>query len=296
MKYILISFLILFILILLLYYFLRKRYAINQVKCHSDEEKLSFINAALNPFGFTFDLNKDLVISKNDSWQRNYGFMDLYDYKAPFFNIVMDSQPIYFEYDKKHYRIEFWKGQYGITTGAEIGIYVRDDTSKFKNYYRAANDNERLEMTFELTKKCKLFRRCDLSWWLTGFDIGVFSKPKDLKMSICLKFPNQEMANAFKKGLINAGYAHDNIEVCDNIICFNYCTPSNYKPNYSHKLIKCLAQIMNWINVHIYLCLTRMFNRTIDKLTYLRYMAPCLYKFIIRLCIPRRCKKCYPKK
>lgn len=296
MKYFIIGIVCLLILIFLIWYFLRKRWAIRKVKCTSDIEKLIYINAALNPFGFAFEPKCDIVISKNDVWQRDLGYTDLYDSGAPFLNMVMDAEPIYFDYDGKHYRIELWKGQYGITTGAEIGVYIRDYTSKNKNFYRAANDDERLNMSFILNKKCNLFSRCDKSWWLTGFDIGVFSRPKNLKMSICICFPNCKMLEAFVKALLKVGYSCCQINVCENTVCFEYCCPSNYKPNHKHRIIKCFAQICNYINCHIYMHFTRYFNRTIDKLTYLRFFSPCLYRLIIRLSIPRRKQKKHLKK
>ena len=289
MRYFLLGLAVLIIVICLVWNYLRRRWAIRKVKCLSDEEKLLYVDAALNPFGFEFDLNCDIVVSKNDVWQRDFGYMDLYDEKAPFFNMVMDAVPIYFDYDGKEYRIELWKGQYGITTGGEIGVYIRDNHTNYpKTYYRAANDEERLDMSFVLTKKCDLFCRCDKSWWLTGFDVGVFSKPKDLKMSICICFPNCEMQEAFVNALIEAGYACCQLNNCENAVCFEYCCPNHYKPNMKHRIIKCFAQIANYINCQIYMHFTRWFNRTIDKLTYLRFMSPCLYRFIIRLSIPRR--------
>lgn len=292
MKYVFLGIFIFIILIFLICYFFRKRWAIRKVKCMSDEEKLCTVNSFLEPFGFEFDLNEDIVISKNDAWQRNFGYMNIYDKKAPLFNMVFDALPVCFNYDCKNYRIEFWKGQYGLTTGAEIGIYIQDG----KDFYRAAKDTERLDMSFTLIKNCKLFYRSLCSWWLTGFDVGNFSRPKDLKMNVCIKFPCEEMKNAFVKALINTGYSKGNIEICDNIVCFSYCCPSNYKPNFTHRIIKCIAQIFNFINCHIYMKFTKPFNRTLDKLTYLRFMFPCLYKFIISLCIPKKCKKCYCKK
>lgn len=292
MKYVILGIVIFFILLFLICYFLRKRWAIRKVRCKTDEEKLCTVNSFLEPFGFLFDLKEDIVISKNEAWQRNFGYMNIYDKKAPFFNMVMDSLPICFNYDCKNYRIEFWKGQYGITTGAEIGIYIKET----KDFYRAARDAERLDMSFSLFKDCKLFSRSDCSWWLTGFDVGTFSRPKDLKMNICIKFTCEEMREAFVKALIEAGYSRGNIDICDNVVCFSYCCPSNYRPNFIHKIIKCIAQIFNFINCRIYMRFTRPFNRTLDKLTYLRFMFPCLYRFIIFLCIPRKCKKCYRKK
>ena len=297
MKHIIVIISFLLIIILWIYFIFRRKWAIKKVYCDSIEEKLSIINTILEPFGFEFDVENDIVISKKDSWQRDLGYQDLYDIKAPFLNIVMNAEPIYFDYDNKHYRIEFWKGQYGITTGAEIGIYIRDFDSKLpKNVYRCANDNERLEIFFMLFKKCFIFSRYDLSWWLTGFDIGKFSKPKDLKMSICINFPNEKMQIAFIKGLLNAGYTKNKIQICYNSVCFDYCTPHNYKLNNRHKIVKFFVQIINHINCSIFMYITRFFNKTIDKLTYLKYIAPCLYKFIIYLSIPRKKQKKYYKK
>ena len=296
--YIIISVILLILFITLIVgYLLRQRWAIRQVKCISEEEKLSYINAALKPFGFVFDYNQDIIISQNDSWQRDFGYMDLYDLKAPFLNMVFDAEPICFEYNCKEYRIELWKGQYGITTGAEAGIYVRDKYSQMPNsFYRAANDDELLNIAFKVTKKCKLFSRCDKSWWLAGFDVGLFSRPKNLIMSVCISFPNEIMKKAFLKSLIKSGYSKSNVCVCDDTVCFDYCCPSNYKLNKKYKLIKCIVQIYNYINCCIYNFFTRFFSCTLDKLTYLRLMLPHFYYLIIRLSLPRRKKKYYHRK
>ena len=287
--YIALIILILIFIIIFFCYLKRKKWAIKKVNCMSDEQKVKKVNNALSPFGFEFCLEQDIVISKNNPWQRDVGYHDLYDLKSPLFNIIMDCEPIYFDYNHKHYRMEFWKGQYGITTGAEIGLYVLEDNH---HKYRAATDEERLNMSFVLFKKCFLFSRCDLSWWLTGFDVGLFSKPKDLKLRACINFPNQEMQIAFVEGLLNAGYTKNKIDICYTEVCFNICEPLNYKLNYRHKLIKLFIQIINYLNCSIYMFITRYFNRTIDKLTYLILMAPHLYKLIIRLTFPKkRCKK-----
>lgn len=70
--------------------------------------------------------------------------------------------------------IELWKGQYGITTGAEIGIYntASDDikTKQFTGtYYDCASDDERLDMSFVLRKNGKvLFKRSGFTGGLPG--------------------------------------------------------------------------------------------------------------------------------
>ena len=279
-------------LILVVCYLLRRRWAIKKVKCISEEEKVMLVNAALKPFGFAFDSCQDIVISQNDSWQKNFGYMDLYDLKAPFLRMVFNSEPICFEYDDKEYRIEFWKGQYGIATGAEVGVYVRDTKSEMPHsFYRAATDDECLDIAFKLTKKCDLFSLCDKTWWLAGFNIGMFSRPKDLMMSICITFPNDCMKEAFLESLINSGYSICSICICDNTVIFEYCCPHNYKLNKRHKFIKGIAQIFNYINCYIYNFFTRFFCRTLDKLSYIIFMFPHFYHLIIGLALRRKKKR-----
>lgn len=296
MKFFLIITLILLTIFLIVFIYFRKKWAIKKVKNNTLEEKIFAINAILNPFGFEFDPWQDIVISKNEAWQRDLGYSNFYDMNAPFFNIVMDCEPIYFDYGNKHYRLEFWKGQYGITTGAEIGLYIRDfNTNLKKSIYRSATNEERLEVCFHLFKKCYMFSRSGLSWWLTGFDVGKFSKPEDLKMTAAVRFPNEEMRNAFIKGLLNAGYAENKININCNEVSIDFCYPNNFKLNKYRKIIRIFAQIFNRINCSLYMWITKPFNRTIDKLDYLRYLAPCLYKFIVCHCTPKRKNKKHKK-
>lgn len=294
MTYVILGIVLLVLVILFVLYCVRKKWAIRKVKMENEMEKVRTINKALHPFGFAFDLKQDIVVSINDSWQRDAGYSDFYDYHAPLLNIVTDAEPIYFTYHDKEYRLEFWKGQYGITTGAEIGLYVRDKHSKEpEGYYRSAHDEERLQMGFLLFHKCFLFSRCGFSWWLTGFDVGKFSKPKDLTMKVCISFPNQEMQIAFVEGLLQAGYEQNKIRVCGSCVCFDYCCSHHYKMNHRGRIWKCFAQICNRINVFLFNFFTRYFTTTLDKLTYIRFMFPCLYRFIIRFTFPRRrFKKC----
>lgn len=297
MKYIIIAVTLGILILLLIWYKQRKKWAVKKVKCLNTEEKCRDINFILNPFGFEFDAEQDIVISRHDCWQREIGYIDLFDLKSHLFNIVMDCEPIYFHYNQKEYRIEFWKGQYGITSGAEIGIYIREDNCSYpKNYYRCANDEEQLEMGFLLLKKCTMFHRSDHTWWLTGFDVGKFSKPKNLQLKTYIAFPNHEMQWEFIKGLEKAGYPQSKIYVCENKVYFEYCYPHNYKLNHGHKLGKCFAQIRNYINCSIFLFFTKVFPTTLDKLTYIRFMFPKIYRCIINHSIPRKKQKKYCKK
>lgn len=285
------------ILISLIFFLHRKKRAIKRTICSTREEKISYIDVALEAIDFKYDFLNDILVAKKNSWLQELGYTDWYDLNAPLFKIVIDSEPIFFEYDGKEYRIEFWKGQYGITTGAEVGIYVRDEKNFKKwDFYNAVDDHEFLEVCFSLYKGRLLFSQEDRTWWLTGFAVGEISWPSELTMKVCVHFPNLCMRNSFIDGLLKSGYKRDKINCCGNYVCFDYCRPYNYKLNHRCRILKFFVQCMNKMNCSIYMFITRPFNTTLDKLTYLRFLAPTFYKFILHLSIPKRKHKKYQRK
>ncbi len=95
--------------------------------------------------------------------------------------MIIDCEPIYFEYDDKKWLIEFWKGQYGINTGAEVGIYHADRLLSHSELstalFQCADDREMLPVSFKLTKAGKpLACMSKKTWWLTAFLIFLFSQ------------------------------------------------------------------------------------------------------------------------
>lgn len=291
MKFIIIG-IFFFVIFLVILFWIKKKRAIQKVKCSSEIEKVTMVNKILKKFGFCMDVKQDIVISLENSWQKNFGYSNFYDLKATSFNMVFDAEPILFEYQDKEYRLEFWKGQYGISTGAEIGLYVHDYSNRKEGIYRAARPDEYLPMGFLLFKKCFLFAREDCGWWLTGFDVGRFSKPKDLKLKVFIQFPNQEMLYAFVKGLLKAGYTENRISVQNTCVYFEICEAKNYRVN-KGKIKKFFKQIKNRINCALFRYFTRYFPKTLDKLAFICFLFPHLYILIIKFCLPRKkCRKC----
>ena len=176
-------------------------------------------------FGFAYDSKKDLFYSTKNAWQKRFGYCHLYDVSAPLFQMIIDTEPITFYYNNKNWLITFWKGQYGITTGAEIGIYAtKQQKVNKRTLYLPVADNEMLDMNFILKEKNKEIARVAAKhWWLAIFKIGMFSKPKDLSMDISINFPTREMLTSFLKSFEKKGYTNLCVFRCWIQACFGIC-------------------------------------------------------------------------
>ncbi|MBQ6936123.1 MAG: DUF4474 domain-containing protein, partial [Clostridia bacterium] len=98
--------------------------------------------------GFDYDPIQDVYFTQLDSWQRNFGFNSVYDTAAPMVGMIYSTAKIYFTYDDKDWMMEIWKGQYGITAGAEIGFYNKP-TDRVMKHFDCVTDEEMLEMSFD---------------------------------------------------------------------------------------------------------------------------------------------------
>lgn len=243
------------------------------------------LNQDLEDAGFAYDLKNDLFYSVMDCWQREMGYCRLYDESSADFNMIMHCEPVCFSYGGKRWMIELWKGQYGITTGAEIGIYntASEDihTKQFTGtYYDCAADEERLDMSFVLRKNGKvLFRRSGIHWWLTGFKLGEFSHLDTLTMDAKIKFPNRTMRDAFVNGLLDLGYHRKEYGVHANTVTVHYTTPHSPQPLSQSTPQGILVQNTNSVNCGLYRQVTGKYTETLDKLEYLKTAMPELYEF-----------------
>ena len=152
--------------------------------------------------GFDYDPVQDVYFTQLDSWQRNFGFNSVYDTAAPMVGMLYSTAKIYFTYDDKDWMMEIWKGQYGITAGAEIGFYNKP-TDRVMKHFDCVTDEEMLELSFDFYNMDELVftRGPEKHWWLTGFKFLHVGIPTFIKLDMTIKFPNRKMANAFEKGL-----------------------------------------------------------------------------------------------
>ena len=157
----------------------------------------------LNACGFEYDEKQGIYYSSINPWQKGFGFNFIYDMAAPIAGMNYSTERITFPYNGKDWMIQLWKGQYGMTAGAEIGIYNKTDKVM---QYDCASEDEFLEMSFILYNQGEeMFRRGpEKHWWLTGFKILNVGIPILLDMDMTIKFPTKSMADAFETGLKKA--------------------------------------------------------------------------------------------
>ncbi len=208
--------------------------------------------------GFKYDPNQDIIYSRMDAWQRKFGYTYAYDVAAPAtISAIIDCEPFFFHYDGKDWMIELWKGQYGLETGGEIGVYVSNlsrpildltlgnrpydlENSKF---FDCADNKERLKMSFNLNRNGeRLFHReSEAHWWLTGFKWGVLSTPEELTMDLNITFPGKEMREAFISAAEKLGYK--NIDVVGEAVGLTFDKPFSPQPRFDPKWQQFIKQV-----------------------------------------------------
>ena len=151
--------------------------------------------------GFEYDPVQGVYYSQMNPLQRKFGFNFVYDTLAPMAGMIYDTKRIEFEYGGKEWMIQLWKGQYGITAGAEIGLYSRDPSKVMQ--YDCADDDELITMQFDFYNMGEYVftRGPEKHWWLTGFKVFHIGIPGFITMDMMLDFEDNRMADAFEKSL-----------------------------------------------------------------------------------------------
>lgn len=278
-------FVLLFLIILLLFIF-----AVNaHLKCirlkilHTpDSKKLEHLNGLLLPYGFQYDIGTDCFYSIIHCWQRKYGYRRLYDSSAAALGMIFDCEPVYFDYAGRHWLIEFWKGQYGMSAGAEVGIYAADEHlsqpgDPHKRHYKSIGDSELFPVRINLFHGEKLIAvREKRHWWLTAFFLGKYCPPHTLSAKISITFPDYEMCNAYIDGLKRVGYASADISRCLLTVSVPFTQPKSGQPAAQRSVIAKLRLCLNHFCCCLYCRLTGKYTNTLDRLEYLASLNPVL--------------------
>lgn len=230
------------------------------------------LNQLISNFGFNYDNRQGIFYSKIDAWQRNVGYFTLYDYAAPLALMNIHCEPIRFDYAGKKWKIELWKGQYGVCTGAEIGVYTgrfplniptvdHHLTQLIDGDTQVAAERDWLKMGIILKKVNgqEIFRRTSddpntsevekKHWWVTGFKPGITSLPSELICEIQIIFKDVEMLDAFEIGLKKVGYKKDEYTRFDDLFGIKviFATPYTEQPNLGRAIGLSVEEIVSYM-------------------------------------------------
>lgn len=279
--------------------FFRRKHIIKKIRCMDDCEKLRLLNDITSPFGFIYVPGKDIMTSTLDAWQKDFGYCRLYDRSASHFSMILDCEPVYFDYNGKTWMIEFWKGQYGINLGGEIGIYQADTLLSPEQYdrtlFHGVSGHELLPVTMNLNYKGKpLFSIYREHWWLTGFCVGYYCEPEDLVMDIAITFPNDTMLQCFVESLKHLGYSNCEFCIRKLTISLSFSIPHSFQPRLVHPCTLRLWQWNNRIFCRLFRFVTRPFLCTPDRILYLYFYLPFVFRRL--LCLKRNRKQRFHRK
>ena len=286
--YIFFNIMILLCFLFFIFFLFKRKYIIKKINNMDYCQKICLLNRIVQNFGFCYLPEKDIMTSSIDAWQKKLGYCTFYDKTAYKFNMVFDCEPIYFDYDNSTWRIELWKGQYGINIGSEIGIYKANrillpneyDTEKFF----AVPEYEMPFMCACLNYQgSPVFCLEHRHWWLTGFSMGKYCEPENLTMCASITFPCDEMLNCFVYSLQNLGYTDCEICVYNLTVTLVFSHPHSYQPRLAHRFRARFSQWQNRIFCRLFIAVTKPFSCTSDRLLYLYYYLPHCFRHTLKI-------------
>ncbi len=217
--------------------------------------------------GFEYDSTQDIIYSRMYALQRQTGYTWTYDVASAHLLMIIDCEPFYFNCHGRNWLVELWKGQYGIETGAEVGVYNvvgshNANVDPHGLFYNCTVNSELPTIAFTLYKDgAALIRRpAQPHWWLTGFKWGVFtSHTSQLSLDVEIVFRTAEMCQVFKAVLHQRRYTFRERGLTG--VAFTFGRPTYPQPS-SRSGMEARAQATNKVLVEKYVLLRQAFGFT----------------------------------
>lgn len=233
-------------------------------------------------FFLKYDESQGIFYYSINAPQRKYGYCELYDEGAAGLGMVIDCEPVRFTWGGRNWLIEMWKGQYGLTAGAEVGVYSTTDLISDAKSAIYLDTGTLLEMEITLTSdREKVFARGEKTWWLTGFVPGMFVWPEQLRAEVKIEFPEKGMARAFVDELYRMGYESEEVYLRRKSVMVSFTEPKSSQPQTRETLGE-RTQKTNKIFVNLYNEAAERFGSVGELLKFLRRHQRKLYRYLTK--------------
>ena len=208
-----------------------------------------FLGFILDPYQFT-------IINQKPVFQFFLGFNDFYDMFTWIVNVWADTVKCEFTYGGKDWRIQLWKGGYGLflATGGEIGIYTKPEGTTLQHYNASTSQEDWLYLKYSIYNRGKLLYTRPSPyltqdegpyWWAPGYRIlsicsDFLSSPRrNVVMDAAIQFKSAEMANAFIGSIKAKGFS----ELTSGSLGLS--TPEQYRVSKDGKTVQFIWQNLN---------------------------------------------------
>lgn len=284
---------LLFILLTALFLHFRKKRSIRKVTSLNTEEKTELINHLIEPVGYIYEPLQDIFATRLNAPQKLFGYTTFYDLSAPLFNMVFDYETIYFDYDGRTWLIEMWKGQYGINSGCELGIYYADTLVSPDDYktthFHAVEEKDMPDISLKLHRYTKIATTFPTQlgylkfhhWWLTIFKMGVFSHPDQLFVNTSIRFKNYPMLYSFLDSFEATMPPDTEYHLNGLNLYFTFCKSYRKYP-WLKRILRSVALTLCHLYCILFNILTHSFDNTGDKILYIYYYLPFIARLIFK--------------
>lgn len=245
--------------------------------------KTDLLTGLCAPFGLSWLSVQDMLIPDAETRQKDAAYGEFYDRAVLSLNFVPDLEPVHFNYMGKTWLIVFCKGQFGINTGAWVGIYHADTiippALRQQTAFQAVSKEEALPVKIRLIgPDCPLFSVEQKQWRIGGFITGVCTSPDDLLLEVSITFPNTEMCNAFFRSMQRLGYQESKLLVYQTTVQFYYTSPKADPLIPPDDFFRNFTLHKNRFFCRLFLWMTAPCFTALDRLIYLHYTCPFLFR------------------
>jgi len=121
--------------------------------------------------------------------------------------MIYETERFKFTYNNKDWMIQIWKGRYGITSGAEVGVYCKELTTPAE-MFRAVDREDFINIGFKLYKDGEPYmqRGPVRHWWVTGFKLGEIYYARDFLLEVTFYLEDRTKSDALESAIAAEGF------------------------------------------------------------------------------------------